>query len=296
MGWRRLAAIGANLTQQRRRLIVLATLALGAVPAFGQQQAAQEGVNVGKTSSFSKLVPAGQVEQQAGLQYQQLKQQAAQKRALAPEGDPQLLRLRAIAQRLMPYTPKWNDRAKSWQWEVNLIGSNQINAFCMPGGKIAFYTGILETLKLSDDEVAIVMGHEIAHALREHARERMGKQAATNVGANIASQVLGLGRTGNAVLGASANLLTLKFSRDDETEADTVGLELAARAGYDPRAGISLWKKMQAANKGAPPQWLSTHPASATRIQEIEKNLPRVMPLYVRASGQYGAPAPPPKG
>jgi predicted Zn-dependent protease len=283
MGWRQLAAIGAHLTRQRRRLIVLATLALGALPAFGQQQAAQEGVNVGKTSSFSKLVPAGQVEQQAGLQYQQLKQQAAQKRALAPEGDPQLLRLRAIAQRLMPYTPKWNDRAKSWQWEVNLIGSNQINAFCMPGGKIAFFTGIINNLKLSDDEIAIVMGHEMAHALREHARARMGKQAATNVTANVISQLFGLGNVGNAALSASASLLTLKFSRDDETEADTVGLELAARAGYDPRAGVTLWEKMAAANKGAPPQWLSTHPAGTSRIAEIQRHLPQVMPLYERA-------------
>jgi len=285
----------------RNSLPLIALLALAGIAgaSWGQSSSpapAREGVNVGKTSSFAKLVPAGQVEQASGQQYDQLKRQAAQKNALGPDNHPQVLRLRAIAKRILPYTTQWNERAAQWKWEVNLIGSNQINAFCMPGGKIAFYTGILEALKLSDDEVAIVMGHEIAHALREHARERMGKQAATNLGANVVSQAFGLGRTGNAVLGASANLLTLKFSRDDETEADTVGLELAARAGYDPRAGISLWKKMQAANKGAPPQWLSTHPASTTRIQEIEKNLPRVMPLYVRAGGQNGAPAPAPKG
>ena len=111
----------------------------------------------------------------------------------------------------------------------------------------------------------------------------MGKQAATNIGANVVSQVLGLGNLGNAALGAGANLLTLKFSRDDETEADLVGLDLMARAGYDPRAGVSLWKKMQAANKGAPPQWMSTHPSSDARIKEIEKHLPQVMPLYERA-------------
>ena len=127
------------------------------------------------------------------------------------------------------------------------------------------------------------MGHEIAHALREHARARMGKQAATSVGINIASQVFGLGNLGHAALGASANLLTLKFSRDDETESDIVGLELMARAGYDPRAGVTLWQKMQVASKGAPPQWLSTHPAGDTRIKEIQKHLPEVMPLYERA-------------
>ena len=184
---------------------------------------------------------------------------------------------------MLPFTSKWSDRAKLWQWEVILINSKQINAFCMPGGKIAFYSGILDTLKMTDDEVAAVMGHEIAHALREHARARMGKQAATSVGVSIASQVLGLGNLGHAALGASANLLTLKFSRDDETDADLVGLELMARAGYDPRAGVTLWHKMQAASKGAPPQWMSTHPSSDSRIKEIQKHLVEVMPLYERA-------------
>ena len=257
--------------------------ALGGAPAAAKDEPAKEGVDVGKTSRLAKLVPAEQVERGAAQQYQQMKQQAAQQRALLPDNHPQVVRLRTMAQKMLPFTPKWSDRAKSWQWEVNLINSKQINAFCMPGGKIAFYTGILDTLKLTDDEVAAVMGHEIAHALREHARARMGKQAATSIGANVVSQVFGLGNLGQAALGASANLLTLKFSRDDETESDLVGLELMARAGYDPRAGITLWQKMQAANKGAPPQWLSTHPAGDTRIKEIQKHLPEVMPLYERA-------------
>ncbi len=258
--------------------------ALGGAPAAAKDEPpAKEGVDVGNTSRLAKLVPAEQVERGAAQQYQQMKQQAAQQRALAPDNHPQVVRLRTMAQKMLPFTPKWSDRAKSWQWEVNLINSKQINAFCMPGGKIAFYTGILDTLKLTDDEVAAVMGHEIAHALREHARARMGKQAATSIGANVVSQVFGLGNLGQAALGASANLLTLKFSRDDETESDLVGLELMARAGYDPRAGITLWQKMQAANKGAPPQWLSTHPAGDTRIKEIQKHLPEVMPLYERA-------------
>ncbi len=265
--------------------------ALGGAPAAAKDEPppAKEGVDVGKSSRLAKLVPAEQVERGAAQQYQQMKQQAAQQRALAPDNHPQVVRLRTMAQKMLPFTPKWSDRAKSWQWEVNLINSKQINAFCMPGGKIAFYTGILDTLKLTDDEVAAVMGHEIAHALREHARARMGKQAATSIGANVVSQVFGLGNLGQAALGASANLLTLKFSRDDETESDLVGLELMARAGYDPRAGITLWQKMQAANKGAPPQWLSTHPAGDTRIKEIQKHLPEVMPLYERAKKAQSA-------
>ena len=268
-----------------RAAVLACSLAL-ALPLSAKDEPAREGVNVGNTSSFTKLVPAEQVEQGAAQQYEQLKRQAAQQGALGPDNHPQVLRLRAIARKMLPFTTKWNPRAAHWKWEVNLIGSKQINAFCMPGGKIAFYSGILDTLKMTDDEVAMVMGHEIAHALREHSRERMGKAAATNIGANVLSSVLGLGNVGNTVLGASANLLSLKFSRDNETEADTVGLELAARAGYDPRAGITLWRKMQQASKGAPPQWMSTHPASDSRIKEIERHLPEVLPLYARASGK----------
>jgi predicted Zn-dependent protease len=244
---------------------------------------ARDGVNVGGNSAFTNLVPAEGVEQSAAQEYAQLLQQAASKNALGPRDHPQVKRLRAIAQRIIPHTPEWNARSRDWKWEVNLIGSSQINAFCMPGGKIAFYSGILDKLKLTDDEVAMVMGHEIAHALREHARERMGKNAATGIGANVLSQLLGLGQVGQTVTHYGAQLLTLEFSREDETEADLVGLELGARAGFNPRAGITLWQKMSASSKGAPPQWLSTHPSGSTRIAELEANLPRVMPLYEKA-------------
>jgi len=262
----------------------LSLLALALALCGGAQHAqARDGVDVGGNSVFSKLVPAENVEHSAGLQYAQMLQQAAAKNALGAKGHPQVKRLRAIASRLIPFAVAWNPRARDWQWEVNLIGSQQINAFCMPGGKIAFYSGILDQLKLTDDEVAMVMGHEIAHALREHARERMGKNAATGIGAGLLSQVLGLGQVGQTVTNYGAQLLTLQFSRTDESEADLVGMELAARAGYDPRAGITLWQKMGAASKGAPPQWLSTHPSGSSRIADIEMNLPKVMPLYERA-------------
>ncbi len=266
------------------RAAVLGLLAvLLAVPALTPAQQREGGVDVGGNSAFSNLVPAADVERSAQQQYGQLLQKAADQKALAPANHPQVVRLRAIAQKIIPHALVWNPRAKDWKWEVNLIGSKQINAFCMPGGKIAFYTGILDQLKLTDDEVAMVMGHEVAHALREHARERMGKSAATNIGANILSQLLGAGAIGQQVIGGGAQLLSLNFSRSDETEADLVGMELGARAGYDPRAGITLWQKMSAANKGAPPQWLSTHPSGSTRIAEMERNLPRVLPLYERA-------------
>ncbi|MCF8155283.1 MAG: M48 family metallopeptidase [Rhodoferax sp.] len=271
-------------TPPRRHAFLLAIALAGA----GLAAAAREGVDVGANSSFAKLVPAEQVERSAAQQYLQVLSQADAKRALAPKDNAQVLRLRAIAKKIIPFAVEWNPRARNWQWEVNLIGSSQINAYCMPGGKIAFYTGILQQLQLTDDEVAMVMGHEIAHALREHARERMGKSAVTQgaarIGGALAASFFGIDpRITDGLASGGANLLTLEFGREDESEADLVGMELAARAGYDPRAGVTLWQKMSAASKGAPPQWLSTHPSGKTRIADIQANLPKVMPLYERA-------------
>jgi predicted Zn-dependent protease len=265
-----------------RRTMALA--ALGCMVAAGPGVAqAREGVEVGGNSAFSKLVPAEEVETAAGQEYAKLLSEARAKHTLVGADNGQVKRLRAIAQRIIPLAPEWNDRARSWKWEVNLLDSKEVNAFCMPGGKIAFYSGILEDLKLSDDEVAMVMGHEMAHALREHARERMGKSAATGIGASLLSQLLGLGDVGQTVTRYGAQLLTLKFSREDESEADLVGMELAAKAGFNPRAGVTLWKKMDASNNGAPPEWLSTHPSGNARIAQIEANLPQVLPFYERA-------------
>ena len=263
------------------------TLAVAVFAVWSPNAAAREGVQVGEASGFSKLVPADQVERQAALQYRETLAEAAKQQALAPADNAQLKRLREIAQKIIPFANEWNPRVNQWKWEINLIGSNQINAYCMPGGKIVFYTGIIKTLNLSDDEIAVVMGHEMAHALREHARERMGKSTATQglarLGGLLASSWLGIDpNLADAVAQGGANLLTLKFGREDESEADLVGMELAARAGFDPRAGVTLWQKMAAANKGAPPQWLSTHPSSSSRISDMEASLPQVMPLYER--------------
>ncbi|NMM78958.1 M48 family metallopeptidase, partial [Acidovorax sp. SRB_24] len=157
-------------------------------------------------------------------------------------------------------------------------------AFCMPGGKIAFYTGILDQLKLSDDEAAMVMGHEMAHALREHARARMAKSEATNLGLRLGAQLLGLGDMGNLAANLGGQLLTLKFSRGDESDADLVGLEMAARAGYNPEAAVTLWRKMGQATGGqGGPAFLSTHPSGPQRIRELEENVPKVQGLYAAA-------------
>jgi predicted Zn-dependent protease len=240
-------------------------------------------VDVGEKSWATKVVPADQLEQAGSQQYAQMMREAQQQRALAPMAHPQVQRLRFIAQRIIPYSYEWNDRARQWKWEVNLLGSPELNAFCMPGGKIAFYYGILEKLRLEDDEVAAIMGHEVAHALREHARERLGKNAATSLAVELGSALFGLGNMGRTLAGYGAQLVNLRFSREDESEADLVGIELAARAGYDPSAAVRLWEKMMSASKGAPPQWLSTHPANTTRIRDIQANLPKVAGLYGRA-------------
>ena len=246
-----------------------------------------------RRSAATKLIPASQVEGSAQQQYAQLVGQARGQGALAPDNHPQLQRLRYIAARIVPLTPACNERAQNWKWEVNLLGSKQINAFCMPGGKIAFYSGILSTLKLNDDEVAMIMGHEVAHALLEHARERIAKSAGTSIGLRLGAAVLGLGNVGDMAAQGLANLATLKFGRSDETEADALGLVLSAKAGYKPSAGVTLWHKMAAASKGAPPQWLSTHPSSDSRIRDIESRLARLDPVYEQATKPDRRFAPP---
>ena len=270
------ATVANSPRWQARRAFLLAAGASAAGSALAQ-------VDVGSSSGLRKLVPAETLETSARQQYTQVLADARAKGALAPDGHPQLQRLHTIAQKLIPHTAAWNSRSRDWKWQVNLIGSKQINAWCMPGGKIAFYTGILDQLKLNDDEVAMIMGHEMAHALREHARERLAKSQATSIGLSIASQLLGLGSLGDVAANLGTLLLTLKYSRDDETESDLVGLEIAARGGYRPEASVSLWQKMQAASGNGSPSFPSTHPSGANRIQELEANLPKVQHLYEQA-------------
>ena len=262
-----------------RRAFLLA----GSAAAVGASADALAQVDVGKSSSMRKLVPAAELEGAANLQYGQMMEEARQQKALVPDHHPQVQRLRKMANRLIPHTNSWNSRARDWQWEVNLIASDQVNAFCMPGGKIAFYTGILDKLKLDDDEAAMIMGHEMAHALREHARERLAKTQATGLGLSVLSSLLGLGQLGDVAANLGTQLLSLKFSREDETEADLVGLELAARSAYKPQASVSLWEKMTAQNGKGGVSFLSTHPTGPNRIRELQANVPKVQGLYEAA-------------
>ncbi|NNG24675.1 M48 family metallopeptidase [Telluria aromaticivorans] len=258
----------------------------------------QDGISVTPLSRSRVLIPEAQLNEAAAQQYTQMMGEAQQKGALVPASHPEVRRLRAIAQRIIPHAPRWNQNASQWKWQVNLIDSKDVNAFCMPGGRIGFFSGILTQLKLTDDEVAAVMGHEIAHALREHSREKMAKQGMTSMGARVGGALIsGIFGVDPGITGAVANqagqLLVLKFSRNEEREADLVGLDISSRAGYDPRAGITLWRKMAALSKRAPIELLSTHPGGETRIKDMEEHMNVLLPLYARAKGTTAAKLPP---
>ncbi len=274
--------------------LTLIALALAAGAASAQPPAPMnpkaDGIPVTKLSRLRVFADEQEMDQQSKLQYSQMLSEAKQKEALVPDSDPQVKRLRAIAARIVPNAKRWNPAAANWEWEVNLLNSDQVNAFCMPGGRIAFFSGILTKLNLTDDEVAMVMGHEISHALREHARKRAVQSTAVSIasrlGGAVLSSYLGIDpRLTDAGANMAGQLTVMKFSRGDETEADLVGIDLAARAGFDPRAGIALWKKMGALNSQEPMEFLSTHPSGDSRIQDLQKNMPLVLPVYARVRG-----------
>lgn len=238
---------------------------------------------VGVQRSQLMMVSAQEVEQASAQQYQELLAEARRKNAL--NRDPATVqRVRHVVSRLTAQTRAFRQDAPSWQWEVNVLSSDELNAWCMAGGKMAINTGLIERLRLTDDEIAAVMGHEIAHALREHVREQVSKSTATGLGISVAGALLGVGQAGQELMGTVAKVtFELPNSREHEVEADRIGVELAARAGYDPRAAVTLWDKMATRSAGAPPQWLSTHPSHANRQRDLADYAARVMPLYQSA-------------
>lgn len=271
-------------TVWRRLLGAIAVAGTMAVTGCASVQTTQSGtVGVERTQYMSSMVPEKELEQEAGQQYSDLIQQAKAQGALDRNAD-QVSRVRAISKRLIAQVGAFRPDAANWAWEVHVLSSDEVNAWCMPGGKMAVYTGLLTQIKPTDAELAAVMGHEIAHALREHARERMSQQMVTNVGLSVLSIATGV----STDLGSKLTdvMFTLPNSRTHESEADLMGVELAARAGYDPRAAVTLWQKMGTASNGAPPEFLSTHPSAATRISELQAASERVMPLYDQAKGK----------
>src|SRR5258705_12569040 len=239
---------------------------------------------VGVERSQFLLVSSAEMDKSAALAYQKVLGEQSPKGNV--NRDPQQVeRVRGIARRIIPQTAVFRKDAPDWKWEVNVLTSPEINAWCMPGGKIAFYTGILEKLQLTDDEIAAVMGHEISHALREHGRERASQQLATSIGASAVGAVLGIGQAGTDLAGVVGQVTyLLPYSRIHETEADRMGVELAARAGYDPRAAIVLWQKMaKISGSGGPPALLSSHPTNEERMEHLAAFSQPVLPLYEEA-------------
>ncbi len=235
---------------------------------------------VGVERQQRMMVSAAEINAAAEQSYAQTMQEARAKGVLNRDAN-QVNRVRAIASRVIPATAAFRQDAPGWRWEINVISSPDINAWCMPGGKIAVYTGLMENLQLTDAELAAVMGHEIAHALREHGRERTSQQMAQNAVIGVGAAVLGVGQGGATLANMVAQVTYgLPNSREFEREADGIGVELAARAGYDPRAAITLWQKMGQASGRGSPGFLSTHPTAADRITDLQKHAARVMPLY----------------
>ncbi len=265
-----------------RALLLLGTVALASCQTV---QTTQPGT-VGVDRRQAMLLSADQVNRSASLAYQQEIRKAAGKGALN-RNPAQVARVRAIAQRLIGATGAFRPDAPRWAWEVNVITSNEVNAWAMPGGKVAVYTGLIDQLRLTDDELAAVMGHEMAHALREHGRERASQAAVQQGLLSLGGALLGLGDAGMQLAGIVADVtINLPNSREDEREADRIGVELAARAGYDPRAAVTLWQKMAQTGGGSPPQFLSTHPAPENRTRDLQDYSARVMPLYRQAGGK----------
>ena len=264
------------------RRVLLAAASLLALAACQTVQTTQPGV-VGIDRKQSMMLSSAEVNASAAKAYQEVLADSKKKGTLNRDSA-QVERVRRVAHRLIPQTASFRADAPGWAWEVNVITAKELNAWCMPGGKIAVYTGLLEQLKLSDDELAAIMGHEIAHALREHGRERASEAMAEGLALSILGALAGISRSGMDLSQMVLQVtIALPNSRQHETEADRIGVELAARAGYDPRAAVNVWEKMAKQAGGAPPQILSTHPAPETRIDDLKLYSARVMGLYEQA-------------
>jgi predicted Zn-dependent protease len=269
-----------------RHFMVMASVAsLMALSGCETVHTTQAGV-VGVDRGQRMLVSSQDIEQASSKEYAQVLAEARQKGKLNTNSS-QVARVKAVSNRLIQQTPVFRPDAQRWNWEVNVLTSPEVNAWCMPGGKIAVYTGLLDKLNVTDDELAAVLGHEMAHALREHARERASEQAAAGLGISVISAVAGLGDLGQQGLQyAYMGVLGLPNSRSHETEADRIGVELAARAGYNPQAAITLWQKMGALGGGESPKFMSTHPPRAERQSDLTVYSQRVMPLYQQAKAR----------
>lgn len=183
---------------------------------------------------------------------------------------------------------------KASDWEVVVFEDDSANAFALPGGKVGVYTGLLKVAK-DQHQLAAVIGHEVAHVTQQHGNERVSQAFVAEGGLAVASAAIGTQGTKHdlamAALGLGAQYgVLLPFGRTQESEADVIGLDYMARAGFDPQGAVTLWQNMQATEKGSPPEFLSTHPAHDTRIRNLEKRMPSALALYQEARAKGGTP------
>ncbi|WP_237574381.1 MULTISPECIES: M48 family metallopeptidase [Burkholderiaceae] len=284
----------AGVLALARRLAGVALLIGGAIapPSGAQPRTGNAGsydpaqaVRFGNAAAFRHLISPSMLEQQASGEYRQWVHSAQQRGQLLPDGDPQVKRVRAILQRLIPYALKWNERAKRWQWEAYVVRSPHMMIRCLPGGKLLINSALLTRLRPNDNELAMLMGHMVAHALREHARERLGRQQATQLGAGTIPQLFGLADLGSTPLDIGTHLAHLRYDAADETEADVIGDEIASRAGFDPRAALTVWSRAAALPGASKTSFIAAHPMTPQRAADLRKRLSDMLPLYAKALG-----------
>ncbi|AOK28215.1 MULTISPECIES: M48 family metallopeptidase [Burkholderia] len=251
---------------------------------------AEPQVRYGNALTFRSLIPSPLLEQLTDTEFRQTIQDASQRNRLLPPNNPRVKRLRMIVTRLAPYAVKWNERVKGWNWEVAVLRSDKIRAFCLPGGKVLVDSALFDKLRLADDELGVLFAHEIAHALREHARASLGEQQATPFGATRLPQLFGLSEPAPEPIGSIERFASVRYDPTDETEADVIGGDIAARAGFDPRAALPLWDKLAAATRGDPDNgFIYAHPYDARRRNDLRKRLADLMPLYKKALDKTSA-------
>jgi predicted Zn-dependent protease len=237
--------------------------------------------------SQAMTVSDEQAAQKSQAAYNQLLQEAQTDKVL-DEDTSQVRRIQEIANPLIAQAEKLRPATNQWAWEVHVLKSPEVNAWCMAGGKMAVYTGLLDKIQPTDDELAAVLGHEIAHALLSHQAEKMSRSQMQNASISvglIAASMMGYGMPGMGALANSAASVGLELpnSRESESEADSVGLRLAAQAGFNPEASVSLWQKMLAVSSNNQPTWLSTHPDPESRISAMQVEAQKLMPVYETA-------------
>jgi len=244
-------------------------------------------VRLENDNTFSSLVPSPILEAQSAAEYAALIERARENGTLLPASDPRVKRARTIAMRIAPFANKWSERVKEWNWEINVVRSSRIGMLSLPGGKMLIYTGLLDRIQLHDDELGMLLGHEIAHALREQVRERLAAQQ-TMLGASPMPQLFGVAELDGAqglASGVGPSVSSIRYDATDETEADVIGGDIAARAGFDPRGALPLWDKLANATRRSKDGFIHVHPYSEERRHAIIKRLPAMLALYAKARG-----------